>query len=254
MLTPSAWSDGGRATQACSPTGLTCGLGRRGSTQAHTVHHHMSKPAWTDLEIETLMQLCGDIPRCRIFSAYNAWASGHGYPARSQKALHIKAHRLGLSLRAIGAWLTNKAIADILGISMKTVESWARRYPDYPKRKVDQRMPCGYTKRSELVKWASRHPHLFGGIDRDRLFMLLENDTVVDSIVKQYPFRPATTPIKCLDTGKVWPSMRAAANELYVVRATIHDAIRHDHLVAGRRLVRLLPKRAHSIPKPTNAA
>lgn len=201
-----------------------------------------------------LMQLVGDIPRCRIHSAYNGWASHHGYPSRTRRALHVKAQKLGLSLRTVGAWLTNKAIADILEIPKTVVESWANRYPDYPKRKVDQRMTQGYTKRSELVNWAKIHPHLFGGIDRGRLVMLLENEDLADFIAEQYPHRPAATPVKDLDTGKVWPSIRAAARELYVTDSAVHNAVTHGYPVVGRRLVRLLPSRPSSIPKPTTAA
>lgn len=195
---------------------------------------------WTAEEEQMLVELVGDIPRCRIHCAFNGWASSHGYPSRTRRALLYRAQRLKLSARAVGTWLTAQVIADTLEIPVSTVHSWQRQ-PDFPQKRVDPRVSISYIHRPALRAWAAKHPHRFGGLPRGPLVMLLEDEKLVDSILERFPLRPRANAVRCVETGRTWPSAAAAARDLHVTRNAVDHALRQQRPVAGRLLVRVSP-------------
>lgn len=197
------------------------------------------QPAWSADEIEQLMQLGGDVPRPILDSQYNAWARRHGFPTRSRKAVLLKANRHRISLRAVGSWLTTGGLAGILGLPPSTVESWLCRYPDLPRRTFGRQL-VRYVNRDQFKAWVLDHQHLLGGIQRARLVMLLGDGVLADRILERYPNRPTgmeatAKAVRCLDDGRVWPSIRAAAQAVYVTHSGLWHALQDRRPVAGMR-------------------
>lgn len=203
----------------------------------------MSKP-WTDPENFYLVEIVGDIPRPMLHNAYNKWAAQHGHPRRTADAIRSQAIRLGLTFTPVGTWITKSEVARTLGVSEHRVNSWGHNYIDFPNRKLGGK---SYLYRRDLIHWLRKHPHLLGGIDRQALFLLLEDEDLADEIAATYPFPPGAAPVRRVDTGKIYPSHQAAADDLHVVRSSVTLAIREGRPCAGVQLVPLQPKRLQGI-------
>lgn len=193
----------------------------------------MSNKYWTAPETEMLLGLAGDVPSAMIPQLYNCWAHKNGFPSRSPNALRQRIEKLHASTRAVGTWLTTGGIAKILEISSSTVEGWARYYKDMPRKRYGKHRTrkVNYFSRVELRRWAKKHMQLFGGIERSRLIMLLEDESLVDQIVAKYPRRCNgliinSRAVRCVETGETWPSVRAAAAALFVSRESVARSIR----------------------------
>lgn len=199
---------------------------------------------WSDADNQQLLELVGDVPRPMLHNAFNKWAAQHGRPRRTAHAIRTQSVRLGLRFTPTGTWLTNSEVARTLGISVHRVNSWGHNYLDYPKRQMGGK---GYLYRRDLVRWLRQHPHLLGGIDRQSLFLLLEDEGLADSIATTYPYPPGAAPVRRVDNGKIYPSHQAAADDLHVVRTSVTLAIREGRPVAGVRLEPLMPRRATGV-------
>lgn len=197
----------------------------------------MKSPKWRDEEIELLYSLAGDMPFQMVVTAFRHQAAMNGWEVRTANALLTKARRFGLRFRQVsGSWMTTGSISAVLGLSLHVVNRWFQRFPDIPRKRIG---PVWYYRRSDLRSWASRHGHLFGGIPPSTLFMLFENQQLADWLAEQYPTRPTgcTRPpgkVRCIETGRVYPSHAAAAKAHWVQRSTISLAVKTGGKVAGK--------------------
>jgi hypothetical protein len=200
----------------------------------------MKPPLWSPEEDEHLLQLCGDVPSAMLAGVYNQWASRYGFPQRTAKALAVRAAKHRAQLRAVGAWITTGGMAAVLGLRPSTVNSWTRRYPDLPCKRFG-RQKVRYINRNQFKKWVQNgHLGLLGGIERFRLVMLFDDIALAEEIVRDYPGRPqgveATAKgVRCLDDGRVWPSIMAAAREVYVAHSTLWRGLLLHKPVVGLR-------------------
>lgn len=186
---------------------------------------------WTARELEMLEQLAMDQPPCRLPAAYNKWASNNGFATRTSKAVTWAACRRGMRDKATGDWVHTGYICRLLGVSFDTPHRWSDRYG----------IPCfrdgrrrRYFRRSELRRVAKESPERFAGISADRLFLLLEDRDLADSVAAAYPRRPMQCrPVRCVETGWWYPSIRAAADRMGVDRCAISLAIRRGYRCSG---------------------
>lgn len=193
---------------------------------------------WRPDELDALMSLVGDVPRPMIVNAYNRWATQHNRPHRTFHAIRFQAIRLGLSFRPTGTWLTDVEIARTLDISRRRVEGWVQNYPDFPRRRIGG---GSYVYRADLVRWLKDHPWLLSGISQSNIFCLLEDEDLAEQIATTYPYPPGAVPVRCIRTGKIYPSTTAAANAIHVVRTAVELAIKEHRPVAGHQFERLMP-------------
>jgi hypothetical protein len=82
--------------------------------------------------------------------------------------------------------------------------------------------------------------HLFGGLENSRLVMLFSDEHLADQILTLHPNRPTgleatARAVRCLDDGRVWPSIQAAAREVYVSHGALWNGLRERRPVAGLR-------------------
>lgn len=192
-------------------------------------------PAWSAEELELLQSLAGDMPFQLLVSTFRQQAKIHRWPLRSADALQCRARLLGLNLRHVaGTWVTTGSIGEMLGVSLYCVNHWFRRHP------LERRCTGNacYYKRSDVRRWARKHPEYLGGIAVDRLFMLLEDRKLAEWIVENYPHRPPsrweTNRVRCIETGRVYASQGEAARAHWVTPGAIHHAMAEGYAVDGK--------------------
>lgn len=192
-------------------------------------------PYWSQPEAAYLDQLAGDLPFPELVISYQRRARLMQWPNRSASAIQQRLVRTRQSGRArLGACLTSGGIADILGCPKSRTNAWLKR-PAV--RAVLQPRRVGqffYVERRALRRLAREIPQVLGGFGADALFQLLEDRELAEKVARQCPSFWGDKRIRCIETGRVWPSCSAAAEALHVDYTTISLAIKQ------RRPVRVL--------------
>jgi len=206
-------------------------------------------PSWTPPEAAYLDQLAGDLPFPELVGRYQRQAERKGWPSRSASAIQQRLVRTRQSGRArLGECLTTGGIAEILGCPKSRTNAWLRR-PAV--RAVLQPRKAGsfwYIERRALRRLAREMPQVLGGFGVDALFQLLEDRELAEEVCRQCPGFWGDKRIRCIETGRVWPSCSAAAEALHVDYTTISLAIKQ------RRPVRVLGLRFERVRQPHNNA
>ena len=192
----------------------------------------MSGQAWSTAEVEALVDAAGNYPPDLFTWAYNTWASRNEHPSRSRQALLSKLRRLRVGIRAVGGdWVSCTYICQVLGVSSDTPHYWTDRR-GIPCHRDGRR--ARFFRRSDLVQVAREQPATFAGISADRLFLLLEDRELADRIASAHPRRGmAPRPVRAVETGWRYPSVRAAAARVHASRQAIQNAIRTGGTAAG---------------------
>lgn len=182
---------------------------------------------WSKEEREWLDLYCNDLPPQELICQFRK-----RWPHRSEKAIRsmvLKHH--GSILAFNGHWLHCRAVAAILGVSDDRVRKWLQK-TELRECLQLQRWGKGlYGHRKDWRRLARKHPEVFGGIERDRLFALLEDENLAADISRRFPGDGRDFRIRCIETGQIWSSCRHAANELFVNDRTIALAIRENRPV-----------------------
>lgn len=191
----------------------------------------MKPPRWSVAELEALEDIAGNHPPDRLSWAYNNWAGRNGYGIRTHQAILTKLSRRGVSARACGDWVSCGYICQVLGIGTDRPQHWQARY-GIPCHRDGRR--ARFYRRSDLRKAAEEQPAIFGGISADRLFLLLENRELADRVAATHPrCSKDPRPVRAVETGWFYPSIRAAAARVHVTRQAIQHAIRTGNTAAG---------------------
>lgn len=209
-------------------------------------------PRWTAAETEHLLGLAGDYPWPMLPLLYNRWAKANGYPRRTEVALRLRIDDQGGALTAVGAWITTGSIATTLGIHHATPAYWCQRHPTILQpfqRKPDprskrQRGGYIYVRRDRLRAFGRQCPDQLGGLPLGPLVMVLEDANLAERILEAYPNRPqrasVPVPVRCVDTGQVFPSQTAAGAACHISPSAIGEACRgRNKTAAGFRWERL---------------
>ena len=188
----------------------------------------MGGPTWTPYELDTLSLLAGDVPWPALPQTYWNTVRQHGYPARTATALRRKCCDLGLQRAAIGRWVNAGLICQLMGVSYEAVQTLMRSGLLPGTRFGDTRGHRYYFKRTDLRRLATTHPHLFGGLDCAALTQLFDEPRLAKRVAELgLPRLQQSRPVLCAETGKVYPSLSAAARAVYVTPKCIYDALDH---------------------------
>lgn len=172
---------------------------------------------WSQEELEHLDYLTGNIPWRYVPRTYNRWASDNGYPLRTTTALVRQQETQGLHRRVIGDWITTGVIAKTLGLSYSSPGYWIRKGWLPATRFGEGRAWSHYIKRSDFRQFARNHSRLLAGLDCAALMQLLEDEKLAEHLASLPPRHKGKTPVKCVETGRVYPSIGEAAKAAYVV-------------------------------------
>lgn len=202
-------------------------------------------PYWSRPEADYLDWLVGDDPFPRLVERYQLKARQMGWPERTRSAILQRLHRTGQFGRARqGACLTSGGVAELLGCPHTRVNAWFRR-----KKVVTILQPrrvgnIWYSDRPAWRRLARQMPQVLGGFGADALFLLLEDRELAEEVARQCPSFWGDKRIRCIETGKIYPSCSAAAEHLHVDYSTISLAIKQ------RRPVRVLEMSFERVRQP----
>ena len=162
-----------------------------------------------------------------IANRYRRKAGQAGWPERSQASIRMRLARMGYASRErYGDWLTTGAVGEILGCPRNRVRMW---FWGEATSAILQPKFFGntyYISRESWRRLAMERPHVLGGFSADRLFQLLEDRELADDVAARFPHHQCDWRVRCVETGKVWPSAVAAGRELHVAPRTITLAMR----------------------------
>lgn len=185
--------------------------------------------SWRPSEVEKLRALIGQLPMPLVVSRWNRWARRSGIPVRSEASLRRKALELGCSLRPNGEWVAMGAVLRCLGRSRQCIYQWVQAG-------LVLHQP-GALQRASLVELARRKPNLFAGCPESGLLELLQDQSLVASLVAAYPRSRAVPrvkcPVFCLETGETYSSCRAAGRVLHLDGSAISKALQEGRAAAG---------------------
>lgn len=164
-----------------------------------------------------LAEMAGDTPWPQACRAYRMWAKKHGLPERSPSSLIRRCEIKKISRVTVGKVITTGLICQLLGVSHETVRRWLLAgYLPY-KRYGTSGGHKHYVLRSDLRRMARERPHLFGGQSVGTLTQLLENEELAEEIVAmELPSPRQAKPVVCVETGRRYHSIEAAAKAVYV--------------------------------------
>ena len=187
---------------------------------------------WLPAEDDRLLELLGDVPRQMVHQEMHRSGRINGWPLRTPKAIDIRTNKLGMTFKSYGSWLSPVDIAAILGIHSPIVLKWIKNHDDLPAKRIGR---LWFVRRGTLRQWAKRpqNQRHFGGIQLDRLVMLLEDRELAEQILERHPTRGTRTKVKCLETGKTYQSIVDAAAAHFVSHPAIWHGLREHRAVAG---------------------
>jgi hypothetical protein len=180
----------------------------------------VKKPRWSEAELTRLEFLAGEMPLPLLCQSYNTWALKNGYPQRAKIAVRNRLQRGGLSTFADGVYLSRDEVARLTGASKVRITRIIRdRQPRLAR--------SGYrtfVHRGDLAAAAREHPEDWYGVGRDGLFLLFENQELAEEVAARAvrpPWSAGRRAVRCLITGKVYGSTRAAAQAASCGESTV---------------------------------
>jgi len=188
---------------------------------------------WRAEETAFLAELLGEEPASTVAVAFRREAARRGWPVRSLSSIRGRARRIGLTTRCrTGEWLTTGGAAEVLGCGRWRLTRWLAEpaiAAALQPRKVGGQW---FISRRGFRRLARQLPQVYGGLPRDRLLALLEDVELVDQVMAHHPLARGDYRIRCVETGQVWRSCKAAARHYHLHRFTISDAVQQRRPVA----------------------
>ncbi len=192
---------------------------------------------WTKQELDQLEQLTGDIPWMYVSRRYNSWAAINGYPLRTTTALVRRQEEMGLRRRVIGEWITTGVIARTLGVSYRSPQYWIAQGWLESTRFGEGRAYPNYVRRADFRSFARNHSHLLAGHSRGALLQLLEDEKLADELADMPPRHKGCTKVRCVETGRVYPSISAAARGAFVVPQRLSFVLNTNRTANGHHWI-----------------
>lgn len=121
--------------------------------------------AWSQEEIELLINLSETLPRTKLLIAYNNVASTKGFVKRSLPSIRKQLHNLGQSLKPQTGWYSVESISIGLGFSNHKIRSWVKT----GNLKIYQEGKITYVRASDLIKFILDYPTCVINICEDGL-------------------------------------------------------------------------------------
>ncbi len=188
---------------------------------------------WSPTELEQLHQLVGDIPWPKVLHAYNVWAGLNGYPRRTETALRQRCEAEGISRICEGQYISTGTIRQLTGAGWRTIQRWVEHH-QLPVVRSGRKW---YIPRTALRRLAREHRAYFAGLPVADLTQLLDDERLAEELAdlprRGVPGFP--TPVRCLDTGELFPSAAAAGRRFHLSRSAIYLAVNGKRSQAGGR-------------------
>lgn len=197
---------------------------------------------WTADEEAIIEQLSLSMPPKRLYQTYCRVVAQKGFPKRSEPSFRSKLRAMGIPLMPEIDWYKLDQLAQIFGTTRHKVFKLVKQGLKAEKESEHRNQPW-FVSRVELKRFARKNPELFREFNKDGLFVVFEDEKLVDRIMSEpvifQPNRYNPTPVRCLETGKVYASYRAAGRAVYVDPSAIHKSARHGYKAGGYHWVAL---------------
>lgn len=189
----------------------------------------MGHKHWTPPEIEYLLSLANDYHIKEVTRHYNRWATINKYQSRSCQSVKSKLIKSGFSTKPQGLWVTLMDAARALDRSNQSIRLWIKKGwigQQHIKRPTPHSTVI-HRKAFDLL--AEEKPSLFAGCSLESLLKVFHSEVFAEKIYESFgdgfhASRPK--PVQCIETGKRYPSIEAAAKENYISPGSIRRAVK----------------------------
>ena len=214
------------------------------STQCRTQYYSQKRRLWATSEIQLLKELAETMPLGILVRTFNVQNTGQGFEERSTHSIKNKLNDLGYLFEPKYKYLSTHDLAKALDVHKNVIKYWIACGLRGTKNRAVVGSPQYFTPES-LRKFARDHMAYFGGFKRINLFFAFEDEELVNEILTKYPkpYEPMCQPkpVRCVETGQVFPSQTQAARAIHVTTTAVSRAIRKGHRAGGYHFVRLNP-------------
>ena len=186
---------------------------------------------WEPDALHWLEQTAGTLPFPDLCRRFRMMAKRRGWATRSDNALHVKIQRLNLQKKCTEDNLTRRELARFLNIPPDRVRNWTSN--GLPWRKVARNQSA--IQMADLKAFLLANPERATNVPERELGWLIGDEAAARIVAAEHSARGYHRPILCIDTGEIFPSVRAAARAKYVTRGCICQAIRRGGKSAGLR-------------------
>jgi hypothetical protein len=148
-------------------------------------------------------------------------------------AMQQKAEQLGLSMQPQGEFISIGDIRTLTGYSYEKIYNWIKIGLPAVARSNAKNSPR-FISRMHLRKFAKKHPEQFGGIAQSELTQLIDSEIIASKITKmQLPRLTKSYVIECVETGRRYPSIAAAARKVFAHKKSIWNSVTHGTAACG---------------------
>ena len=189
----------------------------------------MKRPQWTQEEIDYLASIETLAPAIQTIKRFQQHAHQFGWPPRSKAAIRNKMwERHGTSRRINEVVWTLGQLAEILGFEYARIRTWVNKN----KLKTSRVGRLHTVSKKQFRTFARSYPQLLSDAEWSPLAYVLDSDRLATSIKRIPTAHRKLKPIKVYDpsTGKIYPSIRRAAQDLFVAERTIKNWIEKGRL------------------------
>jgi hypothetical protein len=196
---------------------------------------------WSKEDLQILNNIAESLPPRKLVQTYNAIAAKNKRPQRTRNAIYLKCNELKLSVSPVYNTLTTDHIARCLCIDQSVVYKWIENGLNTT-RGCQKARSRHYITIRDLRKFVEKHPQEFGGLDSTELFLLIEDQELVDYIKENYPKRMkrfGPMKVRCVETGEIFPSQAAACKSFHLYRSALYRAVKYGDAIAGYHFERI---------------
>jgi len=192
--------------------------------------------------MDLIEQISVSMPPKKLYQTYRQMAAERGYPERSEQAFRAKLHHMGIPLMPELDYYKFPQLAELLGVSRNIVYSLLKHGLKAEKESNHANQPW-FVSRVKLKQLARKKPQLFRDFDPDGLFVVFEDQALVDLILSQpkidRPHRHNPTPCRCVETGQEFLGYREAGKFAFVDPSAIYNSCKFGHRAGGYHWVAL---------------
>ena len=189
------------------------------------------RPPWEPEAELWLEEKAGTLPFRTLCQRFNTRAKRNNWALRNENAIKVKLQRLNLGKKCTVDNFTRRELARALGISPDRIRGWTRA--GLPWTKVARNQSA--IRVTDLRAWLLENPQWATGISEQELGWIIGKDAAETIAQADHSDRGYAKPVICLDTGEVFPSVKAASRAKYIDHRSISGAIRRNGKAAGLR-------------------
>lgn len=188
--------------------------------------------AWRGEELALIERLADELPGLEIIKRLQRFQRRNGWKVRTDVAILLKLKRMKISRKPTLDNFSGSDLARLLGVDRERVRLWTRCH-ELPFRRIHRN--CTAISTADFVEWAGKNPELVAGINPENLEWLGLPSELIEDVPTVRVVRSAPRPVRCVDTGEVFRSVKEAGRRKYVNAKNIPAAIARDGSTGGLR-------------------